>query len=132
MEVVVADTEKVSMNMSVVDLGQIDLLVDQGFYSSRTDFLRIAIRQQLLSHEDTVKQVVTRKHMVVGVLHYSRAGLEASRTKGEQIEVRVVGLLIIDQDVPPELVTATIKSVQVHGVIRANEAVKQALAARMM
>ncbi len=127
-----ADTEKVSMNMSVVDLGQIDLLVDQGFYSSRTDFLRIAIRQQLLSHEDTVKQVVTRKHMVVGVLQYSRTGLEASRTKGEQIEVRVVGLLIIDQDVPPELVTATIKSVQVHGVIRANEAVKQALAPRMM
>ena len=127
-----ADTEKVSMNMSVVDLGQIDLLVDQGFYSSRTDFLRIAIRQHLLSHEDTVKQMVTRKHMVVGVLQYSRAGLEASRTKGEQIEVRVVGLLIIDQDVPPELVTATIKSVQVHGVIRANEAVKQALAPRMM
>src|SRR4028118_2403412 len=95
-----ADMEKVSMNMSVVDLGQIDLLVEQGYYSGRSDFLRTAVRNQLLTHADMVKQTVARTAMVLGVLHLSRAALEEHQAAGEHLEVKVVGLCSIDQEVP--------------------------------
>jgi Arc/MetJ-type ribon-helix-helix transcriptional regulator len=124
------DTEKVSMNMSVVDVGQIDLLVDQGYYASRTDFLRTAIRNQLLAHADMVKQTVARSAMVLGVLHLSRAALEQRQAAGEHLDVKVVGLCSIDQEVPPDLALATIASLQVYGVFRASAAVKAALASR--
>ena len=125
-----ADTEKVSMNMSVVDLGQIDLLVEQGYYSGRTDFLRTAVRNQLLTHADMVKQTVARTAMVLGVLHLSRTALEKRQAAGERLDVKVVGMLSIDQEVPPELALATIASLEVYGVFRASEAVKAAIAPR--
>ncbi len=126
-----ADTEKVSMNMSVVDLGQIDLLVEQGYYSGRTDFLRTAVRNQLLTHADMVKQTVARTAMVLGVLHLSRTALEKRLAAGERLDVKVVGMLSIDQEVPPELALATIASLEVYGVFRASEAVKAAIAPRV-
>ncbi len=125
-----SDTEKVSMNMSVVDLGQIDLLVEQGYYSGRTDFLRTAVRNQLLTHADMVKQTVARTAMVLGVLHLSRAALEKRQVAGEHLDVKVVGLCSIDEEVTPELALATIASLEVYGVFRASAAVKAALAPR--
>lgn len=126
-----ADTEKITINMSVVDLGQVDLLVDQGFYSSRTDFIRTAIRNLLMTHSDAVRETVTRKAMVVGVYHVDRATLESLRDQGEQLEVRVVGTAVIADDVTPELVRSTISSINVLGVLRASPAIKAALADRI-
>jgi Arc/MetJ-type ribon-helix-helix transcriptional regulator len=121
------DTEKISFNISVVDLGQIDLLVEQGFYSGRSDFIRAAIRNQLNTHAETVKQLVTRKTLTIGVQHFSRAALEGNRAKGEQIVVNAVGMLDIANDVTPELALAVFKTINVHGVLRASEAVRRAL-----
>ena len=126
-----ADTEKVTINMSVVDLGQVDLLVEQGFYSSRTDFIRTAIRRQLDLHADEVRQTVTRKTLAIGAVVYERQELERIREAGEMRDVRVVGLVVINNDVPAELARATIRSLEVHGVLRASNEVKAALADRM-
>jgi len=55
------DTEKMTINLGYVDLGHIDLMVQEGFYSNRTDFIRTAIRNQLERHADVVKQSTVRK-----------------------------------------------------------------------
>jgi Arc/MetJ-type ribon-helix-helix transcriptional regulator len=126
-----ADTEKITINLSVVDLGQVDLLVEQGFYSSRSDLIRTAIRRQLSSHADAVKEVTVRKEMAIGVLSYNRADLEARRAAGETLDIRVVGMIRIARDVAPDLARASIESLTLYGVLRASAAVKDALADRM-
>jgi Arc/MetJ-type ribon-helix-helix transcriptional regulator len=126
------DTEKITINMSVVDVGQVDLLVDEGFYSSRTDFIRTAIRNQLNQHGEAVKQSITRKTMALGAVGYSRAELEHFRAKGERLQVRVVGLFVLQPDVTPDLARETIESIKINGVFRASEEVKAALADRMV
>src|SRR5580658_7359972 len=105
------DTEKISFNMSVVDLGQVDLLIEQGFYSSRTDFLVAAVRNLLQSHSTTVQQAVERRFMTLGVAVYSREDLEKRAASGKPADIRVVGVLKIDDDVTPELARAAIRSV---------------------
>lgn len=126
-----ADTEKVSINLGVVDLGQIDLLVHERFYTNRTDFIRTAIRNQIAAHADVVRQTVSRKSIVLGLQHYERAELERLQAAGQRVHIRVLGLASIAADVPPELARATIESVQVLGVLQASTAVKAALADRM-
>lgn len=127
-----ADTEKVTVNLGVVDLGQVDLLVEQGFYSSRSDFIRTAIRNQLSTHSNVVEDVVIRKQMVLGVLSYNRQQLEKVRAQGQQLDIGVVGLVNIASDVTPELALDTIQRLKVHGVLRTDDAVKQALADRIV
>ncbi|XSG77350.1 CopG family transcriptional regulator [Herpetosiphon llansteffanensis] len=126
-----ADIEKVSINLSVVDLGQIDLLVDQGFYSSRTDFFRAAVRTQLGSHDEAIKQAVVRTSSVLGVISFDREDLERMQQHNEQARIVVVGLLILSNDISVELAQATIKSIKVYGALRASPAVKSALADRI-
>lgn len=126
-----ADTEKITMNMSVVDLGQIDLLVKEGFYSSRTDFIRTAIRNLLNTHSAVVKESVSRQSFVMGVLLYNSADLEERRLKGVRLNIKVLGMFILDPEVTPELAMVTIESVEVLGVFRASEAVKKALGNRV-
>ena len=121
------DTEKVSLNMSVVDLGQVDLLIEQGFYSSRTDFIRTAIRNLLATHAATVQQTVARQSMVLGVVVYSRKDLEALVAERKQVEIKAVGVAVLTPDVTPELARAAIKSIHVFGVLRASPEVKAAL-----
>jgi Arc/MetJ-type ribon-helix-helix transcriptional regulator len=125
-----ADTEKLTINLSVVDLGQMDLLVEQGFYANRSDFIRTAIRNQLGTHAEVVQQAVVRKQLVIGVLLFDRKGLEARRAAGEKLAANVVGLLHIADDVTADLARDTIQSVKVYGVLRASSAVKDALADR--
>ena len=124
-------TEKVTINMSVVDLGKIDVLVDEGFYSSRTDFIRTAIRNLLGQQNEDVQQSIIRRMMAVGAIGYSQKDLEKIQTRGEVLNLRVVGLLVLTDDITPELALATIKSLKVNGVFRASEAVKAALADRI-
>jgi Arc/MetJ-type ribon-helix-helix transcriptional regulator len=126
-----ADTEKITINLSIVDLGKIDLLVEEGFYSNRTDLIRTAIRNQLDRHEEIVKESVTRKSMAIGVFNYSRKGLEKRRAANEKVSASVVGMLVISDDVSPELASETIESIKVLGVLRASKAVRQALADRI-
>lgn len=121
------DTEKITINMSVVDLGQVDLLVDEGFYSNRTDFVRTAIRRQLEEHKEALKQTITRKSLVVGVNTLTRKSLEDKRKKGVMLDVRVVGLAIIEKDVSPDLALATINSIKVNGKFQVSKDVKKAL-----
>jgi Arc/MetJ-type ribon-helix-helix transcriptional regulator len=124
-------TEKITINLGPVDLGQIDLLVREGFYSNRTDFIRTAIRTQLVTHMEVVKRTVARKTMVLGVQHYTSRDLEAVRATGERLQINVLGLLSIAEDVSPELALATIDSIEVLGAFRASAAVKAALAERI-
>ena len=124
-------TEKITINLGLVDLGQIDLLVQEGFYSNRTDFIRTAIRNQLAVHKEEVKRTVARKTLVLGVQHYTRSDLEAVRAAGEKLQINVLGLASIADDVSPELALATIESIEVLGAFRANSAVRAALAGRI-
>ncbi len=126
-----SETEKITINLGLVDLGQIDLLVQEGFYQNRTDFIRTAIRNQLGVHAEEVKQTVARKALVLGLQHYARRDLEAVRQAGEMLEIRVLGLAGIADDVTPELALATIDSIDVLGALRASPAVKAALAGRI-
>src|ERR1044072_6700158 len=125
-----ADTEKITINLGFVDLGQVDLMVREGFYSNRTDFIRTAIRNQLERHADVVRQSATRKSLDLGLRNYSREDLEAARRAGEMLHINVLGLATIAQDVTPELARATIASVVVLGALHASPAVKAALADR--
>ncbi len=125
------DTEKITINLGYVDLGQIDLMVGDGFYSNRTDFIRTAIRNQLERHADAVKRSVAHKSLDLGLRHYSREDLEAVHARGQTLQIHVLGLASIGQDVTPELARATIKSIVVLGALRASPAVKAALAGRM-
>ena len=124
-------TEKITINLGLVDLGQIDLLVQEGFYTNRTDFVRTAIRNQLTTHADVVKRMVARKTLVLGMQHYTRSDLEAVRTAGEKLQISVLGLVSIAEDVSPELALATIDSIEVLGALRASAAVKAVLAGRI-
>ncbi len=125
------ESEKITINLGLIDLGQIDLLVQEGFYSNRTDLIRTAIRNQLSTHADVVKQTVARKSLVLGLHHYSRADLEGARDAGQRLQIQVLGLASIAADVSAELALATIESIVVLGALHASAAVKSALAGRI-
>jgi Arc/MetJ-type ribon-helix-helix transcriptional regulator len=122
------ESEKLTINLGVVDLGQIDLLVQEGFYANRTDLIRTAIRNQLSAHADSIKASVVRRVLCLGLQEFSRADLEASVAAGTRLQIRVVGLVRIASDVPPALATKAIDSIEVLGTFQAGPAVKQALA----
>lgn len=126
-----SETEKITINLGLVDLGQIDLLVAESFYANRTDFIRTAIRNQLTNHGDAVRQTVARRMMVLGLRHITRGELEAARDAGTRLEIRVLGLATIADDVGPGLALETIASVEVLGAFRAGPAVRDALAGRI-
>ena len=126
------ETEKLTINLGVVDLGQIDLLVQEGFYSNRTDLIRTAIRNQLASHGDEVKRTVARRTLVLGLQHFGRAELERAVAAGQMLQIQVVGLARIANDVSPKLALAAIRSIEVLGAFHASAAVRKALADRIL
>jgi Arc/MetJ-type ribon-helix-helix transcriptional regulator len=126
-----SESEKITINLGFVDLGHIDLLVQEGFYSNRTDFIRTAIRNQLDRHNDAVKQSVARRQLDLGLRHYTRQDLETARAAGETLHIQVLGLAVIAPDVSPDLARATIASIQVLGALQASAAVKAALGERI-
>lgn len=125
------DSEKITINMNAVDLGKVDLLVQEGVYSNRTDFIRTAIRSQLEKHTFEVQQTVTRYSYVVGVLLYNHRDLEERRAKGIKLNISVIGILTLDDDISPELASEVIETIKVRGVFNVSAAVKAALADRM-
>ena len=125
------DNEKLTINLGFVDLGHIDLLVQNGFYSNRSDFIRTAIRNQVNAHVEVTKQAATHLKLELGIRHFSREVLEAAKAKGEQLNIKVLGLATIADDVSPELAVATIASLTVLGALHAPSAVKSALADRL-
>jgi Arc/MetJ-type ribon-helix-helix transcriptional regulator len=126
-----ADSEKITINLGFVDLGHVDLLVREGFYSNRTDFIRTAIRNQLERHSDAVRQSVARNTLDLGLRHYGRMELEAARERGETLHINVLGLVRIASDVTPELARAAVASIKVLGALHASAEVRAALADRM-
>jgi Arc/MetJ-type ribon-helix-helix transcriptional regulator len=126
------DSEKITINLGFVDLGHIDLLVREGFYSNRSDFIRTAIRNQLDRHADAVKQSVARRHLDLGLRHFTRADLERVRAAGDTLHIQVLGLAVIASDVSPELARATIASINVLGALQASPEVKAALSDRIL
>lgn len=128
----IGETEKLTINLGVVDLGQIDLLVQEGFYSNRSDLIRTAIRNQLNVHADEVKRTVARRTLVLGLQHLTRADLERAAAAGQMLQIHVLGLARIADDVTPELARATIQTVEVLGAFQASQAVRQALADRII
>lgn len=125
------ETEKITINVGFVDLGHIDLLVREGFYTNRTDFIRTSIRNQLASHADAAKQSIVRHSLEIGLRHYSREDLEAVKAARGKLRIQVVGLATIADDVTPELARATIESITVLGALQASKAVKVALSDRI-
>jgi len=126
-----AESEKITINLGYVDLGHIDLMVQDGFYANRTDFIRTAIRNQIERHADTVAKSVSRKSLDLGLRHYTREDLERARAAGHTLHINVLGLASIAHDVTPELARATIGSVVVLGALHASSPVKAALADRV-
>src|ERR1700710_266906 len=126
-----ADSEKITINLGYVDLGHVDLLVREGFYSNRTYFIRTAIRNQLERHSDAVRQSVARNTLDLGLRHYSRADLETARDQGQPLHINVLGLVKIASDVTPELARAAVASISVLGALQATAEVRTALADRM-
>lgn len=127
----VPDAEKITINLGVVDLGHIDLLVQEGFYSNRTDLIRTAIRNQLVTHSDVLRQTVARRTLVLGLQEFSRRDLEAVRNSRTKLRIQVLGLVRISDDVSPALARATIESIAVLGALHASAAIKAALADRI-
>ena len=125
------ESEKITINLGFVDLGQIELLVQEGFYSNRTDFIRTAIRNQIERHADTVRQVVTRKSVDLGLRHITSAELTAAEAAGQMLDIRVLGLAVVEADVTPELARKTISALNILGALQASDAVKAALADRI-
>ena len=128
----IGETEKLTINLGVVDLGQIDLLVQEGFYSNRTDLIRTAIRNQLTVHAEQLKRTVARRTLMLGLQDVSRADLERARAAGQTLQIQVVGLARIAADVTPALARATIQSIHVLGAFHCSEAVRKALADRIL
>lgn len=126
-----SESEKITINLGFVDLGHIDLLVGEGVYANRSDFVRTAIRNQIDRHSDITRQSVTRKGVELGLRRFERAELEAVRARGERLDIRVLGLAVIGQDVTPELACAAIASIEVLGSLQASAAVRQALGDRL-
>jgi Arc/MetJ-type ribon-helix-helix transcriptional regulator len=126
-----AETEKITINLSVVDLGKIDVLVEKGFYSSRSDLIRTAIREKLAAHDRVLEEVISTHAMGLGIFVITRKDLEKVLEKGLKKTIFVIGMLIIEKDITPELADATIESVKVYGSLRAGEAVKQVLSDRI-
>ena len=126
-----SDSEKITINLGFVDLGHIDLLVREGFYSNRTDFIRTAIRNQLASHAEAVKQSIVRHTLELGLRRVTRRELEAAKANGVRLQIQVVGLATIDDDVTPELARETIESITVLGALHAGKDLKSALADRI-
>nr|USU33898.1 CopG family transcriptional regulator [Methylobacterium sp. OTU13CASTA1] len=127
----VGDSEKITINLGYVDLGHIDLLVSESLYANRSDFIRTAVRNQIVRHADVTRQSVARKHVELGLRHYGRLDLEAHRAAGTTLDIRVLGLASIAADVSPELARETIASIEVMGSLQASPAVKAALSDRL-
>jgi len=125
------DSEKITINLGYVDLGQVELLVAEGFYANRTDFIRTAIRNQLDRHSEALRQSSARRSVELGLRRVTRSELEAARDHGRPLDLRVLGLASIDRDVTPELALAAIGSISVLGALQASAPVKAALSARM-
>jgi Arc/MetJ-type ribon-helix-helix transcriptional regulator len=125
------ETEKITINLGYVDLGHVDLLVQEGFYSNRTDFIRTAIRNQLSTHGEEVRKSIVRHTLELGLRHYTRTDLEAVKAAGEKLHIKVLGLASIGPDVTPELALATIESITVLGALHASKEIKSALADRI-
>ena len=124
-------TEKITINMGAVDLGKVDLLVQEGLYSNRTDFIRTAIRKQIEQHASEVQQTIARNAFVVGVLHYTKRLLESELAKGTKIRITVLGMLTLADDISPELAKQTIETIRVRGIFHAREELKSALVDRI-
>ncbi|WP_442600657.1 CopG family transcriptional regulator [Paenibacillus sp. KN14-4R] len=122
-----SETEKITINLGAVDLGQIDLLVEQGFYSNRTDLIRTAIRNQIHSHSDEIKQIVKEKSVVIGIQVLTKKELEDLRALRKEKIIKIVGMLIVEPDVPPSLFEETIDSIKVYGMIKAEPEIKKLL-----
>ncbi len=125
------DSEKLTINLGFVDLGSIDLLVRDGFYSNRSDFIRTAVRNQLATHAETAKQAASRLTLELGLRTYARRDLEAIQEAGERLKIRVLGLVVIADDVTPDLARAAIESITVLGALHAPAEIKAALADRL-
>jgi Arc/MetJ-type ribon-helix-helix transcriptional regulator len=125
------DSEKITINLGFVDLGNIDLLVRDRFYSNRTDFIRTAIRNQLAQHSEQSKKSIIRQTMELGLRHYTKADLEALQTKSEKLQIKVLGLVTIASDVSPALALATIESITILGALHASKDIKSVLADRI-
>lgn len=127
----VPESEKLTINLGYVDLGQIELLVQEGFYSNRTDFIRTAIRNQIDRHAEALRQVITRKSVDLGLRHITSGELLAARTAGQMLDIRVLGLAVVADDVTPDLARDTISALTVLGALKASDPVKAALTGRI-
>lgn len=116
------DTEKVCVNLAAVELGKIDVLVSQGLFTSRTDLIRAGIRKVLEENGEAVQRVALGA-AGLGIMAITRKQLEQARKAGEKLDMKVIGILVIDPDVTPELADTTIHEIRIFGTLRGPKAV---------
>lgn len=119
------NTEKLTININHVDLGKIDLLVDNGFYTNRTDFIRNAIRESLSKHGDYVEKLIEKSSSFIGVIKLSNQDLLRYEEKKEKHNIKVIGLLVIDQNIDFELLKKTVSTIKAKGTIIADKKIRE-------
>ena len=114
--------EKITVNLPVVDLGKIDYLVEQGFYNTRTEFIRTSIKSEIDKNSFAINRVIQVEDskegtfFSVGVISLNKSDLERYVTKNKKVAIFVMGMCFIGKNVTVELASKTIKSFKVYGI----------------
>jgi Arc/MetJ-type ribon-helix-helix transcriptional regulator len=119
--------QQLNVTMDAEEIHQVDLMVEQGLYASRKDFLQLAARNLLREHGVEVPRPMTGELKVAGIAVHNRKSLEKLRAAGRQLELNVTGIFRLADDVTPELACAVIKSLTLRGTFEASAEVKATL-----
>ena len=122
------NSEKVSVNMNVGTLSQIDVLVDLGYYSNRSDFINQAVRQaidqkQSIIENETSKQRESNGDWFTGVCVITKDQLLIAKEKGKKLKIRGYGVVVIDNKLD-DLALEVIDSIDIKGKILASQKIK--------
>ena len=127
-------SEKVSVNINTSTLSSIDLLVDNGYYSNRSDFINQALREGLQKHQNTIDRIIEKKteqsgespnHWFIGVYGLEKQDVEQAKNRGVEMEIKGYGVLVIDEDIDEEVLFATVRTIKVKGKIVCKKSIKE-------
>jgi len=127
-------TEKATINIGIMELAQIDLLVENMIYTNRSDFIRTAIRNQLEMHKSDIERLYlqTKANSFepesqvqggIGIYRLRKAALSDAMKSNKKLHIMVMGILLIDKDISPELFEATVESIKIYGKIQAQKSI---------
>lgn len=126
-------SEKVSVNINEEALSKIDLLVEDGFYSNRSDFINRAVDTLLDRENRTVdklleihsKEKINSRQWFVGVQTMGSQYLEKVKEQGVRLRIKGCGVLYFEKDAAQELVFETVEYISPRIRVIAEEAVRE-------